>query len=132
MGAGEESLFLVVLPLQWSWASMTWAGSGGPFAYSCLRLMRATVIRCWSVYALLAGLTEKVQRYGGALELRQIRVGFLLALLLFVVGCSSTLSHSGLAEPSVRLADLEDIGELENRFNQDVGLPRLILILSPT
>ena len=80
----------------------------------------------------LAGLTEKVQRYEGALELRQIRVGFLLALLLFVVGCSSTLSHSGLAQPSVGLVDLEDIGELENRFNQDVGLPRLILILSPT
>ncbi len=93
---------------------------------------KATRILCWSVYSSLASLTEKVQRYGGALELRQIRVGFLLALLLFAVGCSSTLSHSGLAEPSVRLVDLEDIGELENRFNQDVGLPRLILILSPT
>ena len=38
----------------------------------------------------------------------------------------------GVAEPPATLADLHDVEELRALFNQDDGVPRLILLLSPT
>ena len=34
--------------------------------------------------------------------------------------------------PDVVLTDINEIGELRARFNQDKGTPRLVLLLSPT
>lgn len=60
---------------------------------------------------------------------------FLLVLLL--TGCG----HSGaLTEPwdrpsppaGMSLTDLHDMGDLQARFNQDAGKPRLVLLVSPT
>jgi hypothetical protein len=36
------------------------------------------------------------------------------------------------AEPPATLTDLHDVEALQRLFNQDVGRPRLILLLSPT
>lgn len=38
----------------------------------------------------------------------------------------------GAAKPATPLADLHNIEELQALFNQDEGVPRLILLLSPT
>ena len=52
----------------------------------------------------------------------------LLAAWLIV---ASPLLHK-TPPPGIRLTDLRAISQLRARFNADVGLPRLILILSPT
>jgi hypothetical protein len=42
-------------------------------------------------------------------------------------GAPGTAGPAGLA-----VADLNDVGELQQRFNADKGVPRLVLALSPT
>jgi hypothetical protein len=82
---------------------------------------------------------------------RRARVGFVAACLLVfgliaalvTMGTSST-GPSGETPATVTLApeatrpaglavtDLEDVGQLEARFNTDQGAPRLVLALAPT
>ena len=58
-------------------------------------------------------------------------------LALALTGCAHL---GGVSAPwdrptppaGVSLTDLHDIGELRATFNQDVGKPRLILLVSPT
>jgi hypothetical protein len=50
------------------------------------------------------------------------------ARLGFVVGCLP-----GAAPPvSLAVTDLHDLGQLQDRFNADQGVPRLVLALAPT
>jgi hypothetical protein len=82
---------------------------------------------------------------------RRARVGFVAACLLVfgliaalvTMGTSST-GPSGKAPATVTLApeatrpaglavtDIEDVGQLEARFDADQGAPRLVLALAPT
>ena len=82
---------------------------------------------------------------------RRARVGFVAACLLvfgliaalLTMGTSST-GPSGTTRATVTLApeatrpaglavtDLEDVGQLEARFDTDQGAPRLVLALAPT
>jgi len=63
---------------------------------------------------------------------------FELTLLLLVVmtGCgqaSGSIRKSNQASPAGQsLTDLHDVGDLQARFNQDAGKPRLLLLVSPT
>jgi hypothetical protein len=57
-------------------------------------------------------------------------------LALLIAGCGQSV---GVAPPSAQqsaagmnLTDLHDISDLQARFNQDVGKPRLVLLVSPT
>ncbi|MDQ2809383.1 MAG: hypothetical protein M3Z04_21115 [Chloroflexota bacterium] len=54
----------------------------------------------------------------------------LLALGLF--GIKPLLEHPHAAVPGVVLHDVQSITDLRDRFNQDQGVPRLVLLLSPT
>jgi hypothetical protein len=82
---------------------------------------------------------------------RRVRLGFIAACLL-VVGLVAALTTWGmpstgpsdktpatvtLAPGAVRPAglavtDLNDLGQLQARFNADQGVPRLVLALAPT
>ena len=55
----------------------------------------------------------------------------LLALLLTACGTSGPTTVPS-APAGMSLTDLHDVGELQSRFTQDVGRPRLILLVSPT
>jgi hypothetical protein len=63
----------------------------------------------------------------------------LLSLLLSsgaLVGCdqvASVVARPGAPAPGTTpLVDLQNIGDLQARFAQDVGKPRLVLLVSPT
>jgi hypothetical protein len=60
--------------------------------------------------------------------------GFLAVCLLLVVLVAGGLYFFGprQAPPGVRMTDLHGVGDLQARFNADRGLPRLIVIFSPT
>jgi hypothetical protein len=60
--------------------------------------------------------------------------GFLAVCLLVVVLLAAGLSFFGPrhAPPGVTMADLHGVADLKARFNADRGLPRLIVIFSPT
>jgi hypothetical protein len=54
-------------------------------------------------------------------------------IILAVVFAVVVPAGSGLAEPkAAKPPDLADIEQFRARFNQDVGTPRLVLLLSPT
>jgi hypothetical protein len=82
---------------------------------------------------------------------RRGRLGFLGAcLLVFAVvatlviwvtpadgppgGTPATVSRApGVGRPAgLAVADLDDVGQLQARFNADQGVPRLVLALAPT
>lgn len=54
----------------------------------------------------------------------------LLAVVVFIV--KPLLEHPHGSVPGVVLTDLQSVTDLQTRFNQDAGVPRLILLLSPT
>ena len=82
---------------------------------------------------------------------RRTRLGFIAACLL-VFGLVATLTTwrlpsigpstktpatvtlaPGAAPPaSLAVTDLHDLGQLQDRFNADQGMPRLVLALAPT
>jgi hypothetical protein len=65
---------------------------------------------------------------------RQRTVGFLAVCLLVFVLLAGWLYFFAprSAPPGVTLTDLHSVGDLQARFNADRGLPRLIVIFSPT
>jgi hypothetical protein len=59
----------------------------------------------------------------------------LLAVLLVGVACSNASDEAprtGTPERAATVRDLSSIDELQERFNGDEGVPRLILLISPT
>jgi hypothetical protein len=60
--------------------------------------------------------------------------GFLAACLLVFVLLAGGLYFFAprSAPPGVTMTDLHDVADLQARFNADHGLPRLIVIFSPT
>ena len=64
-----------------------------------------------------------------------VKIGSLLALALILLSAwlivESPLFHLS-APPGMHLTDLHSVGEFQTLFNQDVGTPRLVLVLSPT
>ena len=82
---------------------------------------------------------------------RRGRLGFVAACLLgfgliaaWISWSTPSTAPSGGTSPTVTLApgatrpaglaatDLQDIGQLQARFNADKGMPRLVLALAPT
>ena len=78
---------------------------------------------------------------------RSFRAFFICALLLLAplfVACSATtptttsapqdrsVSQSPTAVPAPTLTDITSPDDLKVRFNQDAGIPRIILLVSPT
>jgi hypothetical protein len=64
-----------------------------------------------------------------------VKARSLLALAVILLAAwlivESPLFHK-TAPPGMRLTDLHSVGEFQTMFNADVGIPRLVLILSPT
>ncbi len=69
-------------------------------------------------------------RLPGGLKVRSLLAlaAILLAAWLVV---ESPLFHK-TAPPGMHLTDLDSVSQFQSLFNADVGIPRLILILSPT
>ena len=63
--------------------------------------------------------------------LRSTRWKWLLVAFIFVVAVALGVlgSYPG---PKATLRDLKDVEELRAQFNRDKGMPRIILLLSPT
>ncbi len=60
----------------------------------------------------------------------------LLLLAFLVSGCGHGVSFGSASTQSapagMNLTDLHNLGDLQTRFNEDAGKPRLILLVSPT
>ena len=77
---------------------------------------------------------------------RRVRLGFIAACLL-VFGlvaaltwrlpstktpATATLAPGAASPAGLAVTDLNDLGQLQARFNADQGMPRLVLALAPT
>jgi hypothetical protein len=65
--------------------------------------------------------------------MKQIAVVLGLCVALLAAGCggnNQSSSSSGSAKPGI--TELENIGQLRNAFNAHQGIPRLVVLLSPT
>jgi hypothetical protein len=68
---------------------------------------------------------------------RRGRLGFVavcvLAFVLIAALISWGRSSTGPSRPAgLAVTDLNDVGQLQARFNADQGVPRLVLALAPT
>jgi hypothetical protein len=63
-------------------------------------------------------------------KLRSLLVLGVIVLVAWLL-VESPLFHK-TAPPDMRLTDLHSLQEFQTRFNADAGMPRLILIFSPT
>ena len=69
-------------------------------------------------------------RLPGGLKVRSLIVLAIILLTAWLV-VESPLFHK-TAPQGVHLTDLHSVNQFQSLFNQDVGTPRLVLILSPT
>ena len=67
---------------------------------------------------------------------RRICFGLTLLLAAVIAGCGQIIGVAPQAnQPATRtmiLTDIHDVGDLQTRFIQDDGKPRLMLLVSPT
>ena len=63
-------------------------------------------------------------------------VAVLLLAVSVLAGCQQVgglLTRTGAPAPGTRpLEDIQSVGDLQTRFQADVGKPRLVLLVSPT
>ena len=71
-----------------------------------------------------------VSRLPGGVKARSLLALAVILLVAWLI-VESPLFHK-TAPPGVHLTDLRSVGEFQQLFNADAGLPRLVLILSPT
>jgi hypothetical protein len=65
---------------------------------------------------------------------RRVLVAAVVAVLLSgaVVGIASRGGGEARSAPPSQLSDLENLGQLEALFNAAAGMPRLVVLLSPS
>jgi hypothetical protein len=56
----------------------------------------------------------------------------MLVVIIAIAGCGGSTSDEPSAQAPPPLSDLAEIGQLRAMFNEKQGVPRLILLLSPT
>jgi hypothetical protein len=71
-----------------------------------------------------------VSRLLGGVKTRSLLALAVILLTAWLI-VESPLFHK-TAPPGVHLTDLHSVGQFQKLFNADEGLPRLVLILSPT
>ncbi|MGI9067676.1 MAG: hypothetical protein ACR2HX_14925 [Pyrinomonadaceae bacterium] len=64
--------------------------------------------------------------------LQNSRWRWLVLAVVIVAAIIAGIIGSLKPDSNVILADLNSVAELRTRFNQDIGTPRLLLLLSPT
>jgi hypothetical protein len=69
--------------------------------------------------------------------LRKVLLGVVLPLVLLVIALQLWMyratSLPGVApRPAIGLQDIQSVSDLQTRFDQDMGKPRLVVLISPT
>lgn len=69
--------------------------------------------------------------------LRKVLLGLVLPLVLLVIALQLWMyratSLPGVApRPATGLQDIQSVSDLQTRFDQDMGKPRLVVLISPT
>lgn len=69
--------------------------------------------------------------------LRKVLLGLVLPLVLLVIALQLWMyratSLPGVApRPAIGLQDIQSVSDLQTRFDQDMGKPRLVVLISPT
>jgi hypothetical protein len=69
--------------------------------------------------------------------LRKVLLGVVLPLVLLVIALQLWMyratSLPGVApRPAASLQDIQSVSDLQTRFDQDMGKPRLVVLISPT
>jgi hypothetical protein len=73
--------------------------------------------------------SSKLIRWGILGVIAFVLLGGAVALVQSLLG---PIGGYGCDEPAKTLADMNSMGDLRTRFNEDTGSPRLVLLLSPT
>lgn len=68
---------------------------------------------------------------------RKVLLGVVLPLVLLVIALQLWMyratSLPGVApRPAIGLQDIQSVSDLQTRFDQDMGKPRLVVLISPT
>lgn len=68
---------------------------------------------------------------------RAIGFGLMLLLTVVITGCGRVIGstpqpNQASTAGAMSLTDLHDVSDLQARFYQDAGKPRLVLLVSPT
>jgi hypothetical protein len=74
-------------------------------------------------------MPSKLIRWGVTAVVVAALLGGAVALVQFLLG---PIGGYRCDEPATTLADMNSMGDLRARFNEDAGSPRLVLLLSPT
>ena len=72
---------------------------------------------------------SRLIRWGATAAVVAVLLGGAVALVQFLLG---PIGGYRCDEPAKALADMNSMGDLRARFNEDAGSPRLVLLLSPT
>jgi hypothetical protein len=73
--------------------------------------------------------SSKLIRWGATAAVVAALLGGAVALVQFFLG---PIGGYRCDEPAKTLADMRSMDDLRARFNEDIGDPRLVLLLSPT
>ena len=67
----------------------------------------------------------------GFLRRPVVAIGAALLLTVGLLGAGRLFLYKP-APPGIQLTEIESVGDLQRRFNDDTGAPRLVLVVSPT